>query len=329
MQFPDLGNFPKYDDIWSTPGIKAAIDIGTNTILLLIAEVQQGQVKTLYEEQRLPRLGKDMGKRGFIALDRMEAAILVLHQYRSIIEKYGDIPVIVTATSAVRDASNKMEFLWMVEEATGYRVRLLSGAEEARCAFVGAHSQVSIHGAFSVDIGGGSTELSYMEADNLVGVSFDIGSVRLTEMLRDLSTPSTSMDFVDQGKALIREIFTADSVSGGKVNWSQLLDKPLLGVAGTATTIAALNVNMQGFRPEVLNGALVRKTYVDKLIDLFSKLTPEQILQLNPELLTGREDLILSGCLILSEIMECTETEEFITSTGGIRHGALLTPLYY
>ncbi|MCC5925369.1 MAG: Ppx/GppA family phosphatase [Bacteroidetes bacterium] len=322
MQLPDFNNFPKYSAIWSQSGIKAAIDIGTNTVLLLIADVQNGKVYPIHEEQRLPRLGRGLHKRGYLTSDGIESVIMVLQEYRSIISNYGEIPVIVTATSAVRDATNKMEFLWMVEEGTGYRVRLLSGNEEAICAYSGAVSQVAEKNSVCIDIGGGSTEFSFLSDKEIVGCSYNIGTVRLLDIVHD------SSDRLSAGKEYIQMVFDGKPESGNRLDWAGFARRPLLGVAGTATTLAALYLNMKSYKPEAINGLSIPVKYVEDLMDKLSRMTPDEILSLNPVFLKGREDLMFMGCLILDEALKRFGADYFLVSTGGIRHGALLTPLY-
>lgn len=328
MQFPDFGNFPKYDDIWSLPGVKAAIDIGTNTVLLLVADVENGRVKPLLEMQRLPRLGKGVDDKRVLSIDRMEAVIMVLHEYRTIIqEKFGEIPVIVTATSAVRDAQNKMEFIWMTEEATGYRVRLLSGSEEAKCSFSGAASQINNRPdeIICFDIGGGSTEISYQLDGQVGGVSFDIGSVRLSEKIKS----DSEFESLSAVRSYINSVLVGNPVDSEQLNWRHsATGRTLIGVAGTATTIAALAANQGEYSSNEINGSFVSAEFVQELVNKFWGLDPQEILKVNENLLKGREDLILSGCLIVAEILNLTGVDGFTTSTGGIRHGALLNQLY-
>lgn len=318
MNFPDFGNFPKYDEIWTNPGVKAAIDIGTNAVLLLIAEVSEGRVSPIKELQRLPRLGKGVDGTGSLSYDAMEAVIMVLHEYRGVIEQYGEIPVVVTATSAVRDASNKMEFLWLVEEATGYRVRVLSGEEEAQCSYVGALSQLPFRNAVCVDVGGGSTEIAHRGRNKIEGISINLGSVRLQERLNDKGGTDVA--------GIRSEI---QHILSDHLNTFSLSEtERLVAVAGTATTLSGLIMKVDDYDASLINGSRVTLTHLDGLISYLAACTKDEILALHPEMLTGREDLILAGACILSEIMRALKKSEFTTSSGGIRHGSLLTPLY-
>jgi exopolyphosphatase/guanosine-5'-triphosphate,3'-diphosphate pyrophosphatase len=319
MDFSDQN----YLDPFNSPGIKGAIDIGTNTILLLIADVSNDHVRVLHEEQRTPRIGKGVDQNRVISMEAMERAIMVLIEYRDLIyEQYGVIPVMVTATSAVRDASNKAEFMMLIEEATGYRVRLLSGYEEADCTFRGGLSQLELDSECTytvIDIGGGSTEIvSGMAANkNLSGVSIDMGSVRFSERFIP-DSPASSGALI----ALKSEVFALLKNNVAKT------DGKLVGVAGTATTIAALLQNMHQYDAFLLNGYEIKTTDLIALIESMKSMRFDEILSMHPQLLKGREDIILAGSLILLTIAEYFGKDRITVSIGGLRHGALISTLY-
>jgi exopolyphosphatase / guanosine-5'-triphosphate,3'-diphosphate pyrophosphatase len=319
MDFSDQN----YLEPFNSPGIKAAIDIGTNTILLLVADVDNDNVRVLHEEQRTPRIGKGVDQNRVISMEAMERAFLVLIEYRNFIyEQYGVIPVMVTATSAVRDASNKAEFMMLIEEATGYRVRLLSGSEEADCTFRGGLSQLELDSESTytvIDIGGGSTEIVAGSAatKNLSGVSIDMGSVRFSERFIP-DAPASSGALI----ALKSEVFALLEKNVAKS------DGKLVGVAGTATTIAALLQNMHQYDAALLNGYEIKTTDLIALIESMKSMRFDEVLSMHPQLLKGREDIILAGSLILLTIAEYFDKDRITVSTGGLRHGALISTLY-
>ncbi|MEN9839837.1 MAG: hypothetical protein RL177_1316 [Bacteroidota bacterium] len=278
----------------------AAIDIGTNTVLLLVADVNDGIVTPLYQDQRIPRLGKGVDGSGNLSMDRMMAVIECLVEYRdAIYERFGVLPVVVTATSAVRDAANRIEFLWMVEEATGYRIRILTGDEEADTTFRGALSMLpdARSGDICViDIGGGSTEL-ILATDGVMSRqhSFDVGSVRYSERYGWRPPIESETDLITQ--------FQQRGFAGSGCR--------VIGVAGTAGVVNAVSEDLS------LDGLL-------KLQQKWSALTPESLLALHPDILNGREDVILAGLGILIAAMKAIGAERLEVSDGGIRHGMLL-----
>lgn len=312
-----------YLDPFKSSGIKAAIDIGTNTILLLIADVDDDIVRVLHEEQRTPRIGKGVDKNRVISMEVMERAIMVLIEYRDLIyEQYGVVPVMVTATSAVRDASNRAEFMMLIEEATGYRVRLLSGSEEAECTFRGGLSQLELNGesvCTIIDIGGGSTEIvSGNGVANISNaISLDMGSVRFSE--RFIPNAPPSLDAIAALKSEVNNLLQKNAFKS---------DGKLVGVAGTATTIAALMQNTLQYDVALLKGYEIKTTDLNTLIESIRTMNVAEILSMHPELLRGREDIILAGSLILLTIAEYFAKDRITVSTGGLRHGALISTLY-
>lgn len=279
----------------------AAIDIGTNTVLLLVAEVEDGRIRELRSEQRIPRLGKGVDGSGNLAPDRMMAVIEALVEYRDIIAAYGFMDVVVSATSAVRDAANRIEFLWLVEEATGYRVRILSGEEEADTTFRGALAMMDAPPAGSwcvIDIGGGSTELILAEGETrLKQRSFDVGSVRLSER-SGWTSP--------KGVGELTDLFRSQG-------FDQRVDAAV-GVAGTAAVMKAVAPDL-------------RLTTLETILAEWRGLTPEQLMVRHPEVLQGRADVITAGLAILVAAMRAMAAEELSVSAGGIRHGLLLRPI--
>lgn len=302
--------------------MKAAIDIGTNTALLLVAEIVNGQIITLYEEQQIPRLGKGVDKDKVLIKESMTRVIKSLKSYKNtIITKYPEVDsIIVTATSAVRDAFNRNEFLKLVESETGFKVRLLSGEEEAHWTFQGALSALSSLSseklAVVLDIGGGSTEVaaggSFMIKESF---SFDMGSVRFSE--RFLKTNPPLQTELEDCKKEIISMFKAQ-------NLQIKSESTAIGVAGTLTTLAVLDSLDSIYNSDRVSGYILSKERIDSWVSTLSKLGIEEILELNPNVLKGREDLILAGCLILQGFLEYYDFQEIIVSTGGIRHGAIL-----
>ena len=276
----------------------AAIDIGTNTVLLLVAEVQGGRIRELRSEQRIPRLGKGVDATGNLAPDRMMAVIEALVDYRDLIAEYGSMEVLVSATSAVRDAANRIEFLWLVEEATGYRVRILTGEEEADTTFRGALAMMDAppSGTWCViDIGGGSTELILAEGKARVRQqSFDVGSVRLSER-SGWTSP--------EGIRALTDLFRSHG-------FDRRVDAAV-GVAGTAAVMQALASDL-------------RLSTLEALLAEWQKLTPEELLQRHPEVLIGRADVITAGLAILVAALRAVDADVLRVSDGGIRHGLLL-----
>lgn len=301
--------------------MKAAIDIGTNTVLLLVAEEESGKLNILHEEQRMPRLGQDVDINKTLASESIERVLKVVTEFKKILnDQYPDVKdIVVTATSAVRDAANKAEFLEKVKEETGFDVVLLSGDEEAKFTYNGAltvFDDQTKGDVFVLDIGGGSTEIALGRNGSLLDAhSFDMGCVRFTERFLTQDPP-----FQEQ----IRECREAIKYMLDSRKFKPKRKVEAVGVAGTLTSLAAIDLQIDEYDPDRMNGHVIVREKLKKGIEIFSLHTHQQLLELSPEVLKGREDIFLAGLLILEGFLNYFDLDDIKVSTGGIRHGALL-----
>lgn len=303
--------------------LRAAIDIGSNTVLLLVAEQEGEQLEPLHEEQRVPRLGRDVDRDGRLGEDGMERVLKALKEYHELLDRdYPDCATpVVTATSAVRDAANRDAFLQRIRRETGWEVKLLSGTDEARCTYRGAASTLKHmeenESVLVLDIGGGSTEIAAGSGLELVDShSYDMGCVRFTE--RYLKHDPPYREEVSQCRKAIRGMLGERKIDAGN-------EPVAIGVAGTLTSLASIEQGLRDYQPEKLNGYILRREVVEERIDDFSHATHNELLERYPKILGGRADIILAGLLILHTFMDYFGLEGIRVSTGGIRHGALLT----
>lgn len=301
--------------------MKAAIDIGTNTVLLLIADSSEGKINVIHEEQRIPRLGKGVDNSKLLHSESVTRVLSSIKEYKSIIEgNYPEVKeVVVTATSAVRDAENRDGFIRLVKGETGFDVQLLSGDDEAQYTFEGALSVLNIEdeaSVFVLDIGGGSTEVALGTKKGVLDYhSFDMGSVRYKERFLIHNPPYSEEIFECRDE--INHLFNKKKFKVPK-------NVEAIGVAGTATSLAAIDLQLDRYEKEALNGHIINREKLSKSIEIFSLHTYDQLLELSPTLLKGRADIFLTGLLILEGFMKFYNLEEIKVSTGGIRHGALL-----
>jgi exopolyphosphatase/guanosine-5'-triphosphate,3'-diphosphate pyrophosphatase len=281
-----------------------AIDIGTNTILMLIADLRDdGATRTLRDEIAFPRLGKGMDESGLISPERIDRALSVLKEYQSLSASLGSEKIVACGTSALRDSRNKDEVISRIRRKTSIDVEILSGEDEARWIFLGAFAQedgssskLSLnHGRFVViDIGGGSTEVTLGTSQHVEkSMSLDLGCVRLTERFFQ-STPPTSED-LERARVCARSAFSDlrdIDTSGCK----------LVGVAGTVTTLAALDQNLSKFEADKVDGFVLS---FDRIIEIFEQLRCQTLDQIrsSPIIPSGRADVLLAGILVLIEFM--------------------------
>ena len=205
----------------------ASIDIGTNTVLLLIADVDDaGTIRPLVYEQRIPRLGKGVDSSKNLSPQSMQRVIDVLQEYKLIMSQYTFDKVVVCGTSAVRDASNKSEFVHLIHSKTGFELEILTGEDEAYWTYRGAISGIpGIKKATVVDIGGGSTEITVGDEKTIHhSISLDVGSVRLTERFFKHDPPTHPE--LESAITLVEDELT-------KAAGFDFKDSSLVGVAGT------------------------------------------------------------------------------------------------
>lgn len=301
--------------------IKAAIDIGTNTVLLLIAEVNNGGIKVLHEEQRAPRLGKGVDAERAIHAEAASRVISVLNEYKMLLNtRYAEAKsIIVTATSAVRDARNRDAFIAQVKSETGFEIRLLSGQEEAEWTATGALA--SLDKAFRkdtyvLDIGGGSTETAHVVDGTLSACfSFDMGSVRFTEKFLKENPPAR--DELAACRGAIKKYYHTRKLLISS-------HSRCVGVAGTLTTLASILAGNTTYVADAINGVVLTLSDIQLFIKQYAARANEVNLAAHPELLKGREDVFLAGLLILEGFLLHTGLPQITVSSGGIRHGALL-----
>ena len=298
----------------------ATIDLGTNTALLLIAEISNdGSIKVLRDELRSPRMGKDVDAQRRISEQSYQRVKESFLEYKEIISRYEVEKIVATGTSALRDASNREEFISRMFSETGIHIEILSGEEEALWTFRGAISRIKNQkeNVAVIDIGGGSTELiSDFRFTNydFFAKSLDIGAVRVTEKFFALF-PLMQAD-IENAKKFIREQLST-------IPKEQFVHTQLVGVAGTVTTLALLEQNISEFDVAKVSNYILNISVIEKWFYFLSKKTPQEILLLTSAA-KGREDILFSGTLILFETMKYFSWKEIIVSERGLRYGIAL-----
>lgn len=286
----------------------ATVDIGTNTALLLVADVGEREVESIYEEDRYVRLGQGVDAHRRLAPDAIERVMEALRVYKSRAEEYGAETVVIGATSASRDAQNLADLQARVRDELGLDYGLISGDEEALWSFRGACAAISdLDAACVLDIGGGSTEIIAGPTDgDPERVSVDVGSVRLTERYFSALPPSDSE--TDAAERFVSEAFDGVTVGAGL---------PLFGASGTTRALGKLVHPDAPLAP--IDAATVRD-WRDRLLEL----TAEETLALDPIVLRGRADVYAAGLLILSAFLTRFGFESITPSAWGLRHGLAL-----
>jgi len=301
--------------------LRAGIDIGTNTILLLVAEVEGDAISVIEDRVRVVRLGQGVDKNRAFHPEALARARSCFAEYAAVLARYPGIEVRAAATSGSRDAANSVEFFSEVERDFGIPVRVISGEEEALLSFRGALPPGALDPATIavLDIGGGSSEIVGLEgsgSSSLFRFSFDMGCVRFSEkFLR--SDPATASQ--------IQELraFVAGELDKQRGILARVKGKTLVGVAGTATYLAAAALGLSHFDPEKVDGAEVSLAQVRELIARFAPLTAAERLGMGG-MDKGRADVIVAGAYILEEILVRSGVPGFRASVRGLRYGLVL-----
>lgn len=292
----------------------AAIDCGTNSIRLLIADVDGPELTAVVKRMEIVRLGQGVDRTGRLAPDALERTRVALAEYVAQIEEFGATAVRMVATSATRDAANADEFRDMVVSTLGSAPEVVSGDEEARLSFDGAVRGMDAPAPYLLaDIGGGSTELVLGSGTLDQAVSVNIGCVRMTE--RHLhGDPPTEAEIA----AASHDIGVALDSGLAVVPGAQA--RTLIGVAGSVTTVAALALALPAYDPDRIHRARIGYSDVARVTAELLGLTVAQRLEL-PVMHPGRADVIGAGALVLRILMERIGAAAVVASEHDILEG--------
>ena len=298
----------------------AGIDIGTLTCRLLIADLSpDGRLRAVRSERKILRLGEGVDQTKQLSSAAMDRVLQCLKEWRETIDASSVDTAAVVATSAVRDAENRDEFLDRVKRETGFEVELLSGEEEARRTLLGIRSglPVGVTDLLALDIGGGSTEFILdRPGQNPVVRSIDIGVVRLCERLLH-HDPPTDEEIRQAREWIARETKAAVADMGNYQTTT------FVGTAGTITSLAAMAQKLPAYEPARMHNYTLQLDSIRKLEQtlLSRKKTDRAGL---PGLEKGREEVIAAGTIIIRTVMETLGEKQCLVSDLGLREGLLI-----
>lgn len=293
----------------------AAIDCGTNSIRLLIADISNGIFKEVVRSMEVVRLGQGVDKNKSFHPDAIKRTLDAVEMFSEVIASKGVERIRFCATSATRDATNRSLFTDGVRGILGVEVEVIPGEEEAMLSFNGATKELMQNDApyLVVDIGGGSTEFVFGSNKVENAKSVDIGCVRMSE--RHFTSQPTTMDQV--ARAII-DIDSAIAKAASVVPISNA--KTLVAVAGTATTVAAAALELKDYDRYLIHLARISADKVHKVSAMFQSMNKDEIANLG-YMHPGRVDVITAGSLVLSRIMAATSASEFVASESDILDG--------
>ncbi len=293
----------------------AAIDCGTNSIRLLIADVSNGNFHEVLRTMEIVRLGQGVDQNKAFHPDAIARTLTAVTLFQDQIASKGVEKIRFCATSATRDATNRNLFIDGVRDILGVEVEVIPGEEEAALSFIGATKELDqSNGPFLVvDIGGGSTEFVYGDKKVISAKSVNIGCVRMSERHLNTQPPSTA-----QISQAIVDIDIAITQAASVVPITTA--KTLVAVAGTATTVAAAALNLPEYDRHVIHLSKISAPAVHKVAGSFQAMSKDEISSLG-YMHPGRVDVITAGALVLSRIMAATGASEFVASESDILDG--------
>jgi exopolyphosphatase / guanosine-5'-triphosphate,3'-diphosphate pyrophosphatase len=300
----------------------AAIDCGTNSTRLLVADADGGELIRL---MRITRLGQGVDRENTLAPEAIARTVEVLREFRRSMDDFGVDRVRMVATSAVRDAENGGDFIEAAAAAVGTAPEVLTGLDEGKLAYRGASADLSpFEGdTLVVDIGGGSTEITLGRAGSVSSVSSQLGCVRLTERFLTSDPPTPD-------EVVATRIAIADALTWGEQRMPELLGldarRRLVGLAGTVSTLASLKLQLAEYDVDRLHHATLSLHEVVGLCETLASLSAAERREL-AGMVPGRADVILGGALVLEVVAARYQCPEVIVSEKDILDGIVLSIL--
>ena len=284
-----------------TPGAVAAVDIGTNSVRLLVT----GPEGDLHREAVVTGLGRGVSRRGRLSPQGRAATLEVLARYRRLMEEAGVRGARAVATSASRDASDAAEFVAEMTAVLGIEPEVISGSEEAALSYAGVAADVTAGDFVVVDIGGGSTEIITRAG----GASFDVGSVRVTDrFLPDRPVPPTQ---IEAARAWIRDVLEVEAAT-----------LPVIGVAGTWTSLAALDRRLEPYSDAAVHHTALSASAVEGWVARLASLPIEETADL-PGLDPARAPVILGGALVAAMCLQVLGADGVLISAHDLLDGVV------
>ncbi|MFI7126169.1 exopolyphosphatase [Nonomuraea sp. NPDC050153] len=305
----------------------AAVDCGTNSVRLLVADVGDDLIDDVDRRMEIVRLGQGVDRTGRLAPDALERTFKAMRVYRELIDRHGAVRTRVVATSATRDAANRQEFVDGVREIFGVEPEVVSGAEEAELSFVGATKglvrlspetempQGPLPPYLVVDIGGGSTEFVVGSEHAEAALSVDIGCVRLTERhLKDAGDPPSAPAL----EAVVADIEAALDRVVAEVPVRRA--RTLVGLAGSVTTVAGMALDLPAYDSARIHHSRISAGQVHEVTRRLLAMTHGERAGV-PVMHPGRVDVIGAGALILDRIVRRFAFSQVVVSEHDILDG--------
>jgi exopolyphosphatase / guanosine-5'-triphosphate,3'-diphosphate pyrophosphatase len=292
--------------------LRLIIDIGTNSVLALLAEYDSGKLKIISDKKKTTRLGESLISTGKLSSQAIERTVAAVAEFA---ECDGAPFVALLGTEALRIASNSSEFANAVKSQTGYDLLILSGEKEAEISFLGTtYNLPKVESEIThIDVGGGSTEITNASNDKIISsISIPIGALKLREMVQ----PDTIDDFIQNADSIIKKHLPDSPFSG---------DSQIIATGGTITSVAAIMTGGERYDSGSIHGITLNCHQMREVARRFTETPPAfrpALIPFDPE----RAELILPGLGIFLALMSIIGKDSLTVSTGGLRYGAALYP---
>ncbi len=297
----------------------ASIDIGSNTILMLLVEFNPllKSITTIANFHKIPRLSQGLLPNGEISKEKIDILLDILLEYKNTCDEYNCSNILVNATNAFRIASNSAEIINLVKDKFSLVISTISGEEEGRLTFLGsAFPFLENQSKTVIDIGGGSTEIIFGNQKRIIYQnSFNIGVVSLSE--RFISSLPSSDAMIINAEEYINRIFM-------QLSEQIPANVETIAVAGTPTTLSCIKQGITTFNEKLVDNSSITSSELKDMIRVLKEFSKEEVLKKFGKVVEGREDILLAGSLILYGIMQKLKLNEVIVSTKGLRYGAVV-----
>ncbi len=294
----------------------AAIDVGTNSVLLLVAEQDASKRwSAVFERAEITRLGRGVDATKRLSAESIETTVAAIEAFVRDARAHDATDIVVSATSAARDAINGKDFLELTRARAGVTVEIISGDEEARLSFASAHADFGgARPLVVLDIGGGSTEVIFGDPSGAITFrrSFDVGAVRLTE--RAVKHDPATAEELEHIDAMLKDTFASlpEAPSGAL----------MVGVAGTATTIAAIARQVEPYDPLLVHGVELTRAEINSTVTRLQQL-PLALRRSVPGLQPKRADVVVAGAMVMRAAVDRLKAPSCMVSDRGLRWGLL------
>jgi exopolyphosphatase/guanosine-5'-triphosphate,3'-diphosphate pyrophosphatase len=300
----------------------ASIDIGTNTVRLVIFQTELGELIQLYQAMAITRLGEGMDTKKRLLGARMDETISKLVEFRKKCREFEPLIIRAVATSAVRESSNQQEFVSRAKREADIKIDVIPWEQEAGLMIKGVLWRLpnTEKDILAFDIGGGSTEF-ILARDRKIISAFGtlLGSIRLTEKF-------ISRHPIDISEYKLLEVFLRRELREVKNKLSDFPPELLLGTAGTVTTLAAIDENIYPYDSEKVHGKSITFKRVEEILETLKRKSLDERLAMRT-IEKGREDLIIAGGALTLEIMRIFNCKLLTISDYGLREGLVLDAL--